>query len=192
MLGRFGKIEQQILKHLALHPRQNMQVIQRALNIPGENYPSVRHAILSLKKSGLVKSEPATSKKDVPIRIWHLTDEGVFTVFKNATDLSSEDLNLVIDNYVLDSKTKDFVNLIHQELGTQFTLRLLNLFVTVKSLDKIGDSGFMQSLMGASLMKGLSKEENMRLGKLLEKIMNMDAKTKILLKMMKRMGMFPT
>jgi DNA-binding Lrp family transcriptional regulator len=194
MLTRLGKIEQQILKHLALHPRENMQVIQRALGIPEENYPSVRHAMKSLEKLGLVKSEPTISEKHVAISNWLLADDGLLIILKDAAEISREEFDLIFDNYVTDQRQRDFMKMVHAELGTSLMVKFMTGFLAVTSLDKNEKPEMVETVAAVSLMrvmKELSKEDKDRVQKLMERFMStrMGVKGKILLVAFKKVGM---
>lgn len=86
MNQELGRLQRKVLEYLALHPKQNTQVIQRGLKIPDHNYPSVRKSLKALERQDLVKTEAALSKKKAPIRIWMLTMKGIAYVLAHGKD----------------------------------------------------------------------------------------------------------
>jgi len=73
-----GSLQEKVLFHLAENPRMNTQTIQKNLGYPPAQYPNILKAVKALEKAALIQSEEGKSKKNVPIRLYKCTQEGVF------------------------------------------------------------------------------------------------------------------
>jgi DNA-binding PadR family transcriptional regulator len=72
-----GKLREKIIFHLSQNPNLNAQALQKALDYPSSQYPNILKALKKLEKFGLVKSKSGKSKKNVPIRLYRCTDNGI-------------------------------------------------------------------------------------------------------------------
>ena len=75
-MEKITSLEENIISYLALHPRRNIQQIQRGLGIQDKNYPTVRNAMPRLEKKGFVEFTQGKSEKKVVIRFYRLTAKG--------------------------------------------------------------------------------------------------------------------
>jgi len=80
------RIETEIIKYLALNPKDNTQRIQRGIGLKDKNYPTVRKAIRRLQKKYIVQYSTGKSKKKVTIKIYRLTPRGVFVALGICSD----------------------------------------------------------------------------------------------------------
>jgi len=74
---KLGKLEKQVLQLLAIQPKLHQQAIQRSLNKPDGHYGAVLNACRNLEKKGFLKYEGSVSKKNVPEKLWFLTEKGI-------------------------------------------------------------------------------------------------------------------
>jgi len=119
---KIGRIEQQILRYLALHPDKHQQEIQKDLEIP--NYGNVVNAVKSLRRKGYVTFKKGKNKRNKPIRLWRLTDEGLLQALVNC-DLSAKEMQQAINNYVKNEFTKKIVKQVMEELDPALAKKIL-------------------------------------------------------------------
>lgn len=79
-LKDIGSLKEKVLLFLAEHPKKNTQAIQKELGYPPDQYPNILKAVKALEKLELVKSESGTSTKNVPMKLYSCSDEGIFYV----------------------------------------------------------------------------------------------------------------
>ena len=98
MITKLGPLQTKILQYLSQTPNQNKQQVQRGLGIPDKNYPSVKNAIDVLFEKGYLKAVDMKSKKNLPIKSFRLTEQGIIYVFAN----NNVDFLKVMQNYESD------------------------------------------------------------------------------------------
>lgn len=162
---KIGNVEKRILCHLAVHARQNTQVIQRELNIPDCNYGSVLNACKRLSKKGLLEYEVGKSQKKVKIKLWFLTPKGENYMLTNNPDFSSEELESFIENYSEDIATRQNLKDMHKDLGTKLALKLLGAWAKLGNLKQRGTNGMAQLMIVTTFLSDLTKDEARRLDK---------------------------
>lgn len=79
-LKDIGSLKEKVLLFLGEHSKMNAQAIQKELGYPPDQYPNILKAVKVLEKLELVKSENGTSAKNVPMRLYSCSDEGIFYV----------------------------------------------------------------------------------------------------------------
>jgi len=170
---RLGVLQTRILKYLALHPRQNAQAIQQALEIPDKNYPSVWNALQKMEKQGFVSYEDAISKKNVPIKNWLLTDKGLLQALL-LCDFTGEEMQQALANYAENEFTKRFLKLTLETLGPDLTKKILSWSVGGVASLLLG-GGLYASLLPALMPRnGLTIEEIKQITKLAKQAKKMD------------------
>jgi hypothetical protein len=183
-----GPIQKQVLKHLALNPNQNAQAVQRALGIPDKNYPSVHSALQNLHKLGLVEWRDAVSSKNVPMKLWRLTDKGVlFSV--SYLDFEVNEIVEALKNYAASEREQQILTLMVETLGVELFKQFVNVYLAFKQQPE----GFATVALIAQLQqelknKTLSPEDNERIKVFFEKVMELNSKTRLLLKTLKKLG----
>ena len=73
-----GRLQEDVLYFLAENPDNHKQGIQKGIGHPSDQYGSVLHAVDALEKLGLIISKEGKSKKNVSIKFYYCTEEGVF------------------------------------------------------------------------------------------------------------------
>ncbi|MEM0489358.1 MAG: hypothetical protein QW707_09220 [Candidatus Bathyarchaeia archaeon] len=164
---KFGKIQRQILKLLALQPDMNAYKIQEALNIPPRNYPSVWKALQNLHEQGFVTATEGLSEKRVPIKFWKLSIEGLKQVLTENT-LTPSEFKQAIFNYLKDEKAKQTLTIMYEELGEELAQKILSLSAaSYFSSEQKMDIGIFSALTQSIV---LDKEVRKKLLSFLEKI----------------------
>jgi hypothetical protein len=59
-------------------PSKRKNILQKALGYPSSHYPNVLKALKTLEKLDLVNSTSGKSKKNIPIRLYRCTLDGIF------------------------------------------------------------------------------------------------------------------
>ena len=183
-----GPTQKRVLKYLALNPNQHAQGIQRALGIPDRNYPSVHKALSKLHEQELVEYQEALSNKKVPIKLWRLTEKGISATIAYL-DLTAEEITEVFKNYSSSEKHQELLKLMLETLGPELFKRFINTYIAVKSQsDVFATLTLFAQLQEELKSKKLSPEENERIEKFLEKVMQMNVKTRLAYKALKKLG----
>lgn len=76
-VAKLSSLKEKIVFHLSENPNLNAQALQKALEYPSNQYPNILKALKTLEKSGLIKSKSGKSKKNVPIKLYRCTDNGI-------------------------------------------------------------------------------------------------------------------
>ena len=101
-LKDIGSLKEKILLFLAENPDKNTQALQKELGYPSTQYPNIMKAVKALEKLELVQSKTGKSMKNVQMKIYSCTEEGVFYVL---TKNSNANVLKILDSY------KDRINL---------------------------------------------------------------------------------
>lgn len=101
-----GSLQQKIIFHLAESPNLNAQAIQKALDYPPSQYPNILKALKTLEKLDVVSSTTAKSKRNVPIRQYRCTLDGV--IYALAKNPSADALNTLNAYQNLDKTINSF------------------------------------------------------------------------------------
>jgi DNA-binding PadR family transcriptional regulator len=75
--GRLSSLREKIVFCLSENPNLNAQALQKALGYPSNQYPNISKALKTLEKSGLIRSKHGKSKKNVQIKLYRCTDNGI-------------------------------------------------------------------------------------------------------------------
>jgi DNA-binding PadR family transcriptional regulator len=73
-----GSLQEKILFHLAENPDKNAQEIQKDIDYPSSQYGNVNTTVKGLEKLGYIKSKGGKSKKNLEIKLYSCTENGVF------------------------------------------------------------------------------------------------------------------
>jgi hypothetical protein len=83
-LKQLGSLREKIVFQLSENPNLNAQAVQKNLGYPSNQYPNVLNALKTLEKLELLTSKRSKSKKNVPIKLYRCTFDGVlFTLAEN-------------------------------------------------------------------------------------------------------------
>jgi len=183
-----GPIQKQVLKHLALNPNQNAQAVQRALGIPDKNYPSVHLALKTLHQLGLVEWRDAVSSKNVPMKLWRLTDKGVlFSV--SYLDFETNEIAAMFKNYAANEREQQILTLMVETLGAELFKQFVNVYMAfTQQPESFATVALIVQLQQELKNKTLNPEDNERIKLFFEKIMELNGKTRLLLKTLKKLG----
>ncbi|MEM3479704.1 MAG: hypothetical protein QW702_07125 [Candidatus Bathyarchaeia archaeon] len=167
MPEKFGEIQKQILKLLALQPDMNAYKIQETLNIPPRNYPSVWNALQKLHEQGFITATEGLSEKRVLIKFWRLSKEGLMYVLTDF-ELSPLEFKQAIFNYIKDEQAKQTLAIMYEELGDELAQKILRLASTSYfSSEQKMDIGIFSAL---TQLVALDKESRKKIIKFLERI----------------------
>jgi hypothetical protein len=72
-----GSLRKKIIFHLSENPNLNAQALQKNLGYPSSQYPNILKALKTLEKLDLINSTTGKSKKNVLIRLYRCTLDGV-------------------------------------------------------------------------------------------------------------------
>ncbi len=75
--GRLSSLREKIVFCLSENPNLNAQALQKTLGYPSNQYPNISKALKTLEKSGLIRSKHGKSKKNVQIKLYRSTDNGI-------------------------------------------------------------------------------------------------------------------
>jgi DNA-binding PadR family transcriptional regulator len=181
MVEKPTPIETEVIKYLALKPKENTQRIQRGIGLEDKNYPTVRKAIKRLEKKSIIKHSKGESEKKVSIKFYQLTPHGVFLALGIGSD---SDLIKILD------KNKN-------ESEDLFLLKQYTAFLTVPTAIKIlrnagkfalshQDLVASKEIVGAIIMNVLigvasfSEEEMKEIAKATAKVNNIKTQIKIM------------
>jgi hypothetical protein len=98
-----GSLREKIIFHLSENPNLNAQALQKDLGYPSNQYPNILNALKTLEKLDLISSTSGKSKKNVPIRLYHCTLNGIFYALAknpNANALNTLNAYQSLDNVV--------------------------------------------------------------------------------------------
>jgi DNA-binding PadR family transcriptional regulator len=91
-----GNLQQKVLFFLAENPDQHKQAIQKGISHPTDQYGSISKAVDSLEELGFIDSKLTKSQKNVEIKLFKCTDEGVlYALSRNPLG----DILKILDSY---------------------------------------------------------------------------------------------
>ena len=102
-IKELGSLREKIIFHLSENPNLNAQALQKDLGYPSNQYPNILNALKTLEKLKLASSTRGKSKKNVPIRIYRCTIDGIFYALAknpNANALNTLNAYQSLDNMV--------------------------------------------------------------------------------------------
>ena len=93
-LKELGAKQQKIIFHLSENPNLNAQALQKDLKYPSNQYPNILNALKTLEKLDLINSTSGKSKKNIPIRLYRCTLNGIiYALAKNPNANALNTLN---------------------------------------------------------------------------------------------------
>jgi hypothetical protein len=104
-LKDLGSLKGKVLLFLAENPIKNAQETQKGLGYPPSQYPNILKAVKALEKLELVSSETATSKKNVPMKLYSCNENGLLYILAknpNANLLKILDANKTRNEFARD------------------------------------------------------------------------------------------
>jgi predicted transport protein len=137
---------------------------------------------------GLVECKDAISRKNVPMKIWRLTDKGVMFCV-SYLDFSANEIAEALKNYTASDREREVLTLMIKTLGVDLFKQFVNLYIAFKlQPDSFATVALITQLQQQLKNKTLSPEDNDRIKLFFEKLMAMNAKTRLLLKNLKKLG----
>jgi hypothetical protein len=118
---QLGSLREKILFHLSENPNLNAQAVQKNLEYPQNQYPNILNALKTLEKLELLTSKLGKSKKNVQIRLYRCTFDGV--LFALAENPNARALNILNAYQSLDKTTnslRKFYDIWGNEVFTAF------------------------------------------------------------------------
>jgi len=128
LLKDLGTLQLKVLEYLAENPDNHKQGIQQALGYPAEQYASIHHAVNALEKMGYIKSTEGLSGKKVKIKLYSLTNLGIFYVLTKHSEFDSSVLKILEkhrDNY----PDVDFLLAKYKEMDPKFFKNLYRIAI---------------------------------------------------------------
>jgi len=149
-MERVTTLEERMICHLALHPRRNIQQIQRGLNMKDRNYPSVRNAMRRLKKKGYAEATEGKSEKNLPIKFYKLSTKGIGYTLAYANEQATLTVLATYEN--VEPQLKNFLQ-ITQHLSPSILLKLLR--IVGKGVLQYGESYLQNQTIAIFAIEGL-------------------------------------
>ena len=143
-------IEEKIVSYLALHPRRNIQQIQRGLGIEDRNYPTVRNAMSRLKKKDLVEATQGKSEKKVLVSFFRLSVKGIGYALAYGNDHVALQVPAIYED--VEPQLKNFVQ-IEQHLSPPIMLKLLR--IVGKGVIQYGEKCLQTQIIAILAIEGL-------------------------------------
>jgi hypothetical protein len=119
LLKDLGPLQLKILEYLAENPENHKQGIQQALQYPAEQYASIHHAVNALEKMEYIKSAEGLSEKKVKIKLYSLTNLGIFFVLTKHKEFDPKVLK-ILENHRDKYPDVDFLLAKQKEMDPKF------------------------------------------------------------------------